>query len=163
MTARRRVHIGNDHGGVALRQVIADTLTQLGCEIASNLGPRSSEEAIDYPDVAASIAKLVGRDPASFGILICGTGQGVAMTANRRAGIRAGVVADTFSARMLREHNDANILCMGARVVGPGLAADIVRSFVEASFSGNPRHRRRVDKIDAPVVSVRPAGSREGE
>lgn len=155
MSARVRVHLGNDHGGVSLRAVVADAVATLGGEIVSSSGPERPDQAVDYPEVAAQVAQRVGADVGSFGVLICGTGQGVAMTANRFDGIRAGVVADTFSARMLREHNDANVLCLGARVVGPGLADEIVRTFLVSQFSGDERHRRRVDKIH---TSGRPTG-----
>ncbi|TPV92332.1 MAG: ribose 5-phosphate isomerase B [Myxococcales bacterium FL481] len=155
-----RVHLGNDHGGVPLRDVVQQVVEALGGSIPSCAGPETATDSVDYPDVAASVAARVVDDPQSFGLLICGTGQGVAMTANRFAGVRAGVVADTFSARMLREHNDANVLCLGARVVGPGLAADIVRTFLATPFSGDARHRRRIEKIQAQADSAK-SGAKE--
>jgi ribose 5-phosphate isomerase B len=142
-----RFHVGSDHGGVALRAELTAALREWGHEIASEAGPAAAGEKADYPDVAHTIARRVLEDAGSFGLLVCGTGQGMAIAANKVPGIRAGVVSDAFSARMLREHNDANVICMGERVLGPELAKTVLRAFTESSFEGG-RHQRRVDKIE---------------
>lgn len=142
-----RFHVGSDHGGVHLRAELAGALRIWGHEIASESGPASPDEKADYPDVAHTVARRVAEDPGSFGLLVCGTGQGMAISANKVPGIRAGVVGDAFSARMLREHNDANVICLGERVLGSELAKTVLAAFVSATFEGG-RHQRRVDKIE---------------
>jgi ribose 5-phosphate isomerase B len=143
-----RWYVGGDHGAVELRRVLVEQLRARGDEVAGERGPSTASEAVDYPDVALAVCQQVLAEPGSRGLLVCGTGQGMAMAANRVPGIRAAVVADPFSARMARAHNDANVLCMGGRVVGPGLAADLLEAFASASFEAG-RHARRVDKIEA--------------
>lgn len=143
-----RVHIGSDHGGVEMRQDLAEQLAAWGHEVVSEAGPAKGGGSVDYPDVAVEVCERVTADPGSIGLLVCGTGQGMAMTANRRPGVRAAVVADVFSARMAREHNDANVLCFGQRVLGSELARALLRAFLDAEFGGG-RHQRRVDKIKA--------------
>ena len=143
-----RFHIGSDHAGIELRRHLTRALTSWGHEVVSETGPSSKEDSVDYPDVAVAVCGRVQESPGSFGLLVCGTGQGVAMAANRIPGIRAGVCADAFSAQMIRAHNDANVLCLGARVVGVGLAETLLRAFVDTEFEGG-RHARRVAKIDA--------------
>jgi ribose 5-phosphate isomerase B len=143
-----RWYVGGDHGAVELRRRLVQLLRGRGDEVAAELGPGAPDESVDYPDVALDVCRRVLAEPGSHGLLVCGTGQGMAMAANRVPGIRAAVVADPFSARMAREHNDANVLCMGGRVVGPGLAGDLLEAFANASFEGG-RHQRRVDKIEA--------------
>ena len=143
-----RWYVGGDHGAVELRRVLVERLRQRGDEVAGELGPVAPSDSVDYPDIAVTVCRQLLADPGSLGILVCGTGQGVAIAANRVHGIRAAVVSDTFSARQAREHNDANVLCMGGRVVGPGLAVDLLEAFARASFEGG-RHQRRVDKIEA--------------
>ncbi len=139
--------MGSDHGGVELRKVLIEALRDDGHEISSVEGPTSPDEKADYPEVAHTVAHRVAKDEGSFGLLICGTGQGVAMAANKVEGIRAGVVLDAFSARMIRAHNDAQILCLGARVVGDELAKLLLREFIAADFEGG-RHARRVAKME---------------
>lgn len=146
--APRRIHLGSDHGGVNLRRHLVDVLTQDGHRVVSEHGPASSETSVDYPDVAREVTAAVREDPGSFGLIVCGTGQGVAMTANKTPGIRAAVCGDEFSATMARAHNDANVLCLGERVVGPGLADTIVRAFMATAFESGGRHSRRVGKIE---------------
>ena len=102
----------------------------------------------DYPDFAAQVASAVSGGEADFGLLLCGTGVGMCMAANKVAGIRAAVVSDPFSARATRQHNDANVLCMGERVVGAGLAQEILAAWLDAEYEGG-RHQRRIDKITA--------------
>lgn len=143
-----RVHLGNDHAGVELRRVFAEALRAWDHELRSEIGPERAEDSVDYPDVAVQVCDRVLADPGSVGVLVCGTGQGMAMTANKIAGIRAAVVLDDFSARMAREHNDANVLCVGARVAGSELAKLLLSTFLAAEFAGG-RHARRVAKIDA--------------
>ena len=139
--------VGGDHGAVALRKHLAEWLRANGHEVVVELGPEDSSESVDYPDIAVEVCRMVLAEPGRRGLLVCGTGQGVAMAANRIPGIRAAVVMDAFSARMARAHNDANVLCLGARVVGIGVAEDIVRAFFTTDFDGG-RHARRVAKIE---------------
>ncbi len=141
-----RLAVGSDHAGLDLKRQLAAHLRELGHEVA-DLGTHD-HESCDYPDFAAAVARAVAGGQADLGMLICGTGQGMAIAANKVAGVRAAVCLDTFSARMSRLHNDANVLCMGARVVGPGLAEDILDAWLGASFEGG-RHQRRVAKIAA--------------
>jgi ribose 5-phosphate isomerase B len=143
-----RFYVGSDHGGVTLRKLLTADLRELGHEVVAEHGPASVEEKADYPDVAHAVAHAVVGDPGSFGLLVCGTGQGVCMAANTVPGVRAGVVLDPFSARMLRAHNDANVLCLGERVVGTELARVLLREFLGTEFEGG-RHARRVGKIEA--------------
>ncbi len=138
--------IGSDHAGWDLKQAVIAHLEATGHQV-TDLGPASASRC-DYPDLGFKVADAVARGEATLGILCCGTGQGMAMTANRVRGIRAGVCADTFSARATRQHNDANVLCMGQRVIGAGLACDIVDAFLDADFEGG-RHGDRVAKINA--------------
>ena len=145
---RARIHFGSDHAAVDLRLELAEAARTDGHMIASDAGPVDAATSIDYPDVAVQVCERVLADPGSVGVLVCGTGQGMAMAANKMAGIRAAVVLDPFSARMAREHNDANVLCIGARVAGSGLARMLLQTFLGSSFAGG-RHARRVAKIDA--------------
>ena len=141
-------HVGSDHGGVTLLDVLVEQLGEWSFEVLSRCGPATPGERVDYPHVAVEVCQRVlhDRDAGSaevFGLLVCGTGQGMAMTANKIPGIRAGVVVDVFSAKMIRAHNDANVLCLGERVLGAGLAKLLVRQFIDASFEGG-RHAQRV-------------------
>ncbi len=141
-----RLVFGSDHGGVALRRHLAELAAELGHEIVAEIGPADESTSVDYPDIAASVCREVLATPGTFGILLCGTGQGVAMAANRIPGIRAAVLSDGFSAAMARAHNDANVLCLGGRVVGLGLGRLLFTTFLDAEFEGG-RHARRVDKL----------------
>ncbi|MGB4179877.1 MAG: ribose 5-phosphate isomerase B [Limnochordia bacterium] len=141
-----RIAVGSDHGGFQAKQVIIEHLRSRGLE-AVDFGT-DSEESCDYPDIAQPVAEAVRSGECTFGILICGTGIGMSIAANKIKGIRAALCNDTFSARMAREHNDANILCLGARVLGLGLMLDIVDVYLNGSFVGG-RHKTRVEKIDA--------------
>lgn len=143
-----RVHLGSDHAGVELRRTLAEAIKTWEHELISEVGPDRPEDSVDYPDVAVLVCDRVLADPGSVGVLVCGTGQGMAMTANKIANIRAAVVLDGFSARMAREHNDANVLCLGSRVAGSELAKLLLSTFLAAEFAGG-RHARRVAKIDA--------------
>jgi len=142
-----RIAIGSDHAGFRLKGEIIKLLGELGhdcCDFGTQ-----SEEHCDYPDYAQAVAEAVARGECERGILICATGIGMSMAANKVKGIRAALCHDVFSARRSREHNDANVLCLGAEVLGVGLALEIVRAWLAAEFSGGERHRRRVEKIEA--------------
>ncbi|MGB4326826.1 MAG: ribose 5-phosphate isomerase B [Bacillota bacterium] len=139
-----KIALGSDHAGYDLKNRIKDFVETLGYE-PYDLGPYS-QESVDYPDCAVKVAHAVRDKQCDLGILVCGTGLGMAIAANKIKGIRAVTCSDTFSARCSREHNDANILCIGARVVGEGLAMDIVKTWLESEFEGG-RHLRRVNKI----------------
>ena len=139
-----KIAIGADHGGVHLKEHIKEYLKGKGIEV-EDFGT-TGEESVDYPDYAKKVADVVAGGKFEQGILICGTGIGISIAANKVKGIRAALCGDAFSARMSREHNNANILCMGERVIGVGLAETIVDSWLSASFAGG-RHERRVNKI----------------
>jgi ribose 5-phosphate isomerase B len=141
-----RIAIGADQGGYELKQPIAEYLIAEGHEV-SDLGIHRLE-SVDYPDIAARVARAVAAGEAERGIIICGTGIGVSLAANKVRGIRAALCTDCYMARMAREHNDAQILCLGGRVLGIGSALDIVRVFLTSTFLGG-RHARRVAKISA--------------
>lgn len=139
------IGIGSDHGGYELKEGIKEYLVGEGIQVV-DFGT-DSLESVDYPDFARKVAEAVLNKEVDRGILICGTGIGISIAANRIKGIRCALCSDTFSARMSREHNDANILAMGGRVVGLGLATDIVKAFIISEFEGG-RHERRINKID---------------
>ena len=141
-----RIAIGADHGGYELKQQVAEFLIAQGYEV-NDLGTHSLE-SVDYPDFAELVAHAVARGEAERGIVICGTGIGVSMSANKIRGIRAALCTDCYMARMAREHNDAQLLCLGARVLGIGSALEIVHVFLGSEFEGG-RHARRVGKINA--------------
>ena len=135
------IALGCDHGGFGLKQEILSYLQQAGYAL-NDLGCHS-EESVDYPDFAERVCAAIGSRKADRGILICGTGIGMSMAANRYHHIRAALCQEPFSARMSREHNDANVLCLGGRVLGPSLALDIVRVWLATEFAGG-RHLRRI-------------------
>ncbi len=139
-----RVLLGSDHGGIRLKKEIKDLLQEMNIEF-DDVGC-DCESSVDYPDYARPVAERVASGEYDLGILICGTGIGMSISANKVKGIRCAVVSDEFSARMSREHNNANILALGERVVGPDLAKSIVRTWLTAEFQGG-RHARRVEKI----------------
>lgn len=141
-----KIALASDHGGFRLKEEVASILRELGLEYI-DFGT-FSEDPVDYPDMAMLAAESIRRGECGSGILCCGTGIGMAIAANKVPGIRAAQCHDTFSARMAREHNDANILTMGQRVIGTGLAGDIVREWLKAQFQGG-RHDRRVKKMKA--------------
>lgn len=140
-----RVAIGTDHGGFPLKKTVADFVKELGFDVL-DLGT-NSEEACDYPDFAEAVGKAIIKGDAELGIVLCGSGVGASVAANKIVGIRAGVCHDTFSAHQCREDDDVNVLCMGARVIGPSLAKEVTKTFLEAKFSGAERHRRRLQKV----------------
>ncbi|MBQ9059220.1 MAG: ribose 5-phosphate isomerase B [Atopobiaceae bacterium] len=137
--------LGCDHGGYALMQEVKAHLEQQG--IAYLDFGCSSPDSVDYPDYAVKLGKSIQDGCSNLGILICGTGIGISIAANKMTGIRAALCSDCFSAQAAREHNDANVLVMGGRVLGPGLACKIVDTFLQSSFSGDERHVRRIEKI----------------
>jgi ribose 5-phosphate isomerase B len=137
--------IASDHAGVDLKARILEDLRDGGNEIR-DLGPADSS-SVDYPDFGHKVAAAVVAGEAETGILICGTGIGMSMTANRHPGVRAALCHDAFTAEMARRHNGANVLCMGARVIGVGVAEQVVRIFLDTPFEGG-RHQRRVDLIE---------------
>jgi len=141
-----KIAVGSDHGGVDLKEEIINFLKSENYDV-KDFGT-NSKESCDYPDYALPVAEAIVAKEFDFGILICGTGIGISIAANKVPGIRAALCSDTFSAHATREHNDANILTLGARVVGPGLALDIVKTFLSTKFEGD-RHQRRIDKITA--------------
>lgn len=141
-----KIAIGSDHAGLALKQHLVEYTRSLGHEV-TDMGAYSAE-SVDYPDYALKVAESVAAGANERGILVCGTGIGVCITANKVKGIRAANCQESYSAGLSRSHNDANVLCMGARVVGPGLAEEIARVWLETEFSGG-RHARRVNKINA--------------
>jgi ribose 5-phosphate isomerase B len=141
-----RVIAASDHAGLGLRAEAVKTARARGYEV-EDLGPFSTE-SVDYPDYAKALAEAVAAGKARAGILVCGTGIGMSMAANKMPGIRAAVCRTEYEARMARAHNDANVLCLGDRVTGLGLGAAIVEVFLTTPFEGG-RHGRRVDKIDA--------------
>lgn len=146
-----RIVVGCDHAGFAVKQAVLGWLAARGHAVEDR--GTSSEASVDYPDYAHQVASAVAAGDADLGILLCGTGLGMSMAANKVRGVRAAVCHDAFTARMARAHNDANVLCVGSRVVGLGVLESIVDAFLDASFEGG-RHARRVAKID-PNGSLR--------
>ncbi len=140
------IAIGSDHGGYGLKLEIEEHLRKRGLEFR-DFGC-DSPASCDYPDIARPLAQAVAAGEYEKGIVICGTGIGVSITANKVRGIRCALCSDCFSAEMTRLHNDANMIAMGARVVGPGLALKIVDTFLDKPFSGEERHIRRIKKIE---------------
>lgn len=138
------IAIGSDHGGYILKEEIKLWLTEKGYKF-EDFGAYSLDSC-DYPDIAYKVAKAVAEGSCSKGVIVCGTGIGVSIAANKVPGIRAALCHDTFSAKASREHNDANILTMGERVIGRGLALEILEAWLGASFAGG-RHQRRLDLI----------------
>ena len=138
--------LGCDHGGYPLMKEVIDYLEKNGIEY-KNFGTYS-DASVDYPEYGKAVANAVAAGECEQGILICGTGIGISITANKVKGIRCALCGDVFSAKATREHNDANILAMGARVTGPGLALEIVKAFLETPFSNDERHIRRSNQIE---------------
>lgn len=154
-----RVALGADHRGFRLKDLLARELWERGYQVV-DLGT-DSRAPVDYPDYAEAVAHAVSAGGADLGILVCGSGVGVSVAANKVRGIRAALAHDTYSARQGVEHDDMNVLVLGARVVGDALAAELVHAFLGASFTGEDRYRRRLDKIRA-LEDHALGGSREG-
>ena len=140
-----KIAMGADHGGYSLKEVVKKHLVEAGHEVL-DLGTHDTESC-NYPVYAEKVAYAVADKEADLGVLICGTGIGMSIAANKVKGIRAAAVSDCFTAQATREHNDSNIICLGERIVGPGLAMRIVDTWLEASFQGG-RHQTRVDMIN---------------
>ncbi len=141
-----KIYIGSDHAGFAVKGFVKELFEKRGYEV-EDLGTYSAER-VDYPDYAAKVARAVAADPNSQGVLICGTGIGMSIAANKIKGIRAAEVHDYYTAQMARAHNDANVLCFGQRVVGQGVIESIVEAWCTTEFEGG-RHAKRVEKIMA--------------
>ncbi len=145
--SKRRVVIASDHAGFELKQALVAELRSLGCEPV-DLGTHGAD-SVDYPDFAEKLASAMAEGQAQTGVLVCGTGIGISIAANRHRHIRAGLAHDVTSARLMREHNDANVLALGERLIGIQTARDCLKVFLETSFEGG-RHQRRVDKLSPP-------------
>ena len=141
-----KIVIGSDHGGFHLKEVLKQHLAERGIEFHD--AGTYTEDSCDYPDIALKVCREITEGKAERGILVCGTGIGMSMAANKVKGIRAALCGDVFSATMSREHNDANVICMGERVLGPGLAVSVLDAWLDTEFAGG-RHARRVNKIMA--------------
>lgn len=147
LPAVMRIAVGSDHAGYDLKERLASWLAESGHAVY-DLGTHSSDP-VDYPDYAAAVAQAVLDGRADRGIVVCGSGAGASIAANKFNGIRAAVAHDAYTARQMVEHDDVNVLCLGSRVVGQALAEDLVRVFIDARFSREDRHLRRVEKIRA--------------
>ena len=141
-----KIAVGSDHGGFALKEAVKKHLEAKGIEV-EDFGCYSTE-SVDYAVYGAKVAHCVADGKADYGVLVCSTGIGISIAANKVKGIRCALCGDVFSAKATREHNDANILAMGARVTGPGLALEIVKAFLETPFSNDERHIRRIKQIE---------------
>lgn len=139
-----KIAIGSDHGGYELKKKLIKYMVDLGYEVIDY--GTDTEESVDYPDYGEKVAKSVVEGNEDLGVVICGTGIGISIAANKVKGARAALCGDTFSASMARKHNDANIIALGARVIGDELAKAILKSFLDSEFEGG-RHGRRVEKI----------------
>ena len=142
----KKIVIGSDHAGINLKGIVSEHLKSRDIEVI-DVGTYTAESC-NYPDIASALCKKIQDGEVTLGILICGTGIGMSMVANKHKGIRAAACENTFSARMTRMHNDANVLCLGERVIGQGLACDMVDLFIDTEFLGG-RHAARVDMINA--------------
>lgn len=140
-----KIAMGSDHAGFKLKEELESALVAKGYDVA-DMGTHD-EGSTDYPDFAHPVARAVAEQEAELGVLVCGTGIGMSMAANRHPGVRAAAVSEPYSARMARAHNNANILCIGARVIGGGLALEVLEAFVDTPFEGG-RHERRVGKLE---------------
>jgi len=157
-----RIALGADHGGFSLKEDLAQWLRGLGYEV-QDLGAHHLDPHDDYPDFALAVALAVAEGRAERGIALCGSGVGACVTANKVPGVRAAVCHDPYSARQGVEHDDLNVLCLGARVIGPELAREVVRAFLSARFSGEERHRRRLRKVLAIEAEYAPRGGHPPE
>jgi ribose 5-phosphate isomerase B len=140
-----KVAVACDHAGFPLKQTIIDAVTKAGHEVI-DLGTDSTAP-VDYPDIAEKAGRAIQRKEADRAIVICGSGVGAAVAANKMVGVRAGLCHDTYSAHQCVEHDDVNVLALGARIIGPEIAIEVVRAFLAAKFSGEERHLRRLNKV----------------
>jgi len=143
-----KVAIACDHGGFSLKQTVVDLVTSLGHEVL-DLGAHQYDAADDYPDYARYVGQSIQHGQADRGVLLCGSGVGASVAANKLRGVRAAVCHDAYSAAQGVEHDDMNVLCLGARVIGAATAESLIRAFLEADFSPEPRYRRRLEKVAA--------------
>ncbi len=143
-----KIAIACDHGGYPLKQPLADLMQALGHEVL-DLGAHELNPTDDYPDFARYVGQAIQHGQAQRGVLICGSGVGASVAANKLDGVRAAVCHDTYSAGQGVEHDDMNVLCLGARIVGEALAVELVKAFVSTSFTDEPRHTRRLEKVKA--------------
>jgi ribose 5-phosphate isomerase B len=143
-----RVGIASDHGGFALKEQVADKLRGAGYEI-EDFGAHQLEPGDDYPDFIIPMARAVAAKDVERGLALCGSGVGASIAANKVAGVRAGLIHDVFSAHQGVEDDDMNVFCLGGKVIGPALAWELIETFLTSQFSGAPRHRRRVAKVQA--------------
>ncbi|MBT3415690.1 MAG: ribose 5-phosphate isomerase B [Nitrospina sp.] len=152
----KKIALASDHGGFDLKESVIAHLLNTGWE-GDDLGPHSGD-SVDYPDYGIKLAEAVAEKKVQRGIVICGTGIGMSIVVNRYPGIRGTLCSDLFTAKLCREHNDSNILIMGGRVIGKGLAAEIVNTWLNTPFEGG-RHQRRLDKINQIDASLKTKGN----
>ena len=141
-----RIVVGSDHGGFGLKEAVVEHLAASGHDV-QDVGTATAE-SVDYPDFGAAVGSVVAKGDADFGVALCGSGLGICIAANKVAGVRAVTITDMTSARLSRQHNNANVVCMGERLIGTQTALDALDTFVSTEFEGG-RHARRVDKISA--------------
>jgi ribose 5-phosphate isomerase B len=142
------IAVACDHGGYPLKAELVQLLESLGHEVR-NLGAHELDPADDYPDYARYVGQAIQHGHADRGVIICGSGVGACVAANKMKGVRAGLCHDTYSARQCVEHDDVNVLCLGARIIGVELARELIRAFISTVFSGEERHTRRLEKVNA--------------
>jgi len=152
----KKIALASDHGGFDLKESVIAHLLNTGWEV-DDLGPHSGD-SVDYPDYGIKLAEAVAEKKVERGIVICGTGVGMSIVVNRYPGIRGTLCSDVFTAKLCREHNDSNILIMGGRVIGKGLAAEIVNTWLNTPFEGG-RHQKRLDKINQIDTSLKTKGN----
>jgi ribose 5-phosphate isomerase B len=142
-----KIAIACDHGGYPLKSPLADLMRELGHEVL-DLGAHELNAKDDYPDFARYVGQAIQHGQADRGVLLCGSGVGASIAANKQHGVRAAICHDTYSASQGVEHDDMNVLCLGSRIIGEALAFELVKAFVNASFSGEARHVRRLEKVN---------------
>jgi len=142
-----KIAIASDHAGYDLKMLVVEHLKGRGISEVADLGTDTNKTSVDYPDYAKKVSQVVLSDKGCLGILICGTGIGMSISANKIKGIRAAHASDPYSSKMAKRHNDANVLCIGSRVVGPGLAFEIIDQWIDAEYEDG-RHQKRVEKIE---------------
>lgn len=151
-----RIAIASDHAAIELKSLLRDWLLEEGHEVA-DLGPDTAD-SVDYPDFGYDLAAVVAEGTAEFGVALCGSGIGISIAVNRHPGVRCALVSEPLSAALAREHNDANVIAMGARLIGVDLAKSCVATFLDTDFAGagdpQSRHQRRVDKLGTPPISM---------
>ena len=153
-----RIAVGGDHNGFTLKNALVALLEEMGHQVL-DVGPERLDPADDYPDFADAVASEVASGKVERGIMVCGSGVGASVAANKVPGIRAAVCHDIYSAHQGVEHDDMNVLCLGARIIGSEVARELVTSFTSARFSGEPRHKRRLEKVRAMEKKTHQPGS----